>query len=656
MPLGLGIDTGGTYTDAVLMDLDSKKVFAAVKTLTTRHDLSLGIRQAIESVLDQTSRQQLSLDIDIVGLSTTLATNAIVEGYGGRVCLLLIGYDQEVIARHGFHHELGSDHVVFIPGGYDLQGNESCPLDESAVREVVRRNRKQVDSFAISCFFGARNPRHEIRAREIVEELCDLPVTCGHELTTRLNSVLRARTVAINAKLIPLLRTLIVSVRNTLASLKVMAPLLVVKGDGSLMKAERAIQRPVETILSGPAASILGAQSLSGQNDGWVVDIGGTTTDIGRLINGQLEINMSGATVADKRTMVQAADIYTIGLGGDSQVRVENANLINIGPRRVVPLCMLAAKHPQIIETLNYQNQTCNDNPLAGQFAIFWRNPTHSLSGSDQALLDRIKAEPLPIHSPGREGLIISRRLETFEKMCLIQRSGFTPTDALHVLNQLNLWDSEASVIGAGMLAARANLSIQSFCRSVVQGVCEKVVTAIVTKIISDSTGPPDWANEKAARVLLTNALKADYHPELDCAFTLRRPLVAIGAPAGAYMPKVSEILNTRLILPPHAEVANAVGAVVGSITNRRTILIAPLDGGRLFRAHLPNGIKDFPDLEEAVRFAREHVSSFLEAVSKDSGAEKITIQIERHDSIIEGIYLNTELLFMTAGRPAMAA
>lgn len=111
--------------------------------------------------------------------------------------------------------------------------------------------------------------------------------------------------------------SLIVNVRNTLSSLKIMAPLLVVKGDGSLLKAEQAIQRPVETILSGPAASIL------------------------------------GATVGNKKIMVQAADIYTTGLGGDSQVQVVNVNLIDIGPRR-------------------------------GQFAVFWQNPKHHLSASEQ--------------------------------------------------------------------------------------------------------------------------------------------------------------------------------------------------------------------------------------------------------------------------------
>jgi N-methylhydantoinase A/oxoprolinase/acetone carboxylase beta subunit len=656
MPLGLGIDTGGTYTDAVLVDLDSKKVFASVKTLTTREDLSLGIREAIVSLLDQTRRQQLEFDIDVVGLSTTLATNAIVEGYGGQVCLLLIGYNQEVIAKHGLHRELLSDCVVFIPGGYDLQGNESCRFNEGAVRQAVRRNRDQVDAFAISSFFGTRNPSHEIGAREIVEELCDLPVTCGHELTTRLNSVLRAQTAVINAALIPLLRSLIVSVRNTLSSLKIMAPLLVVKGDGSLLKAEQAIQRPVETILSGPAASILGAHCLSGQNDGWIVDMGGTTTDIGRLVKGQVETNMLGATVGNKKTMVQAADIYTTGLGGDSQVQVENANLIDIGPRRVIPLCMLAAKHPHILKTLHFQKQAYNDNPLAGQFAVFWRNPKHHLSASDQVLLDRIKAEPLPILASGREGLVISRRLEIFEKLYLTQRGGFTPTDALHVLGRLSLWNSEASVLGAGMLAKRAGLSAESFCRIVVQRVCEKVGTAIVTKIISNSVGFPDWENERTATFLLAHALRADSSPELDCTFTLRRPLVAIGAPAGAYMHRVSEILNTRLIIPPHAEVANAVGAVVGSITIRLRVLITPLEGGNIFRAHLPNGIKDFPDLEEAVRFTKEHVSGFLEVVSRDAGAEKVTMQIERDDRVIEGIYLNTELLFKAAGRPAGAS
>ena len=375
MPVGLGIDTGGTYTDAVLVDLDTGEVLENTKALTTRHDLSIGIREAVERVVARRKEVHPHPAIDLVGLSTTLATNAIAEGYGGRVCLILIGYDQALLKKHGFENEFLTQNIDHIAGGYDLRGSESATLDEEAVRNVVLKNKDHVESFAVSCFFGSRNPSHEIRVREIIEEMCGLPVTCGHDLTTKLNSVLRARTVAINASLIPLLRSLIVSVQNTLSSLSVSAPLLVVKGDGSLMKADVAVKRPVETILSGPAASIVGAHRLSGMTDCWVVDIGGTTTDIGKLTGGRIDLNAAGSTIADKRTMVESADIHTVGLGGDSQVQWVNGGEIKLGPRRVVPLCLLAETYPVILDKLRHPSDTCRQNPSRQVFLPFLAEP-----------------------------------------------------------------------------------------------------------------------------------------------------------------------------------------------------------------------------------------------------------------------------------------
>ena len=134
---------------------------------------------------------------------------------------------------------------------------------------------------------------------------------------------------------------------RTLAEWGIAAPLMVVKGDGSLVRAEWATRRPVETILSGPAASVVGAWHLAGRRDVWVVDVGGTTTDIGALHEGWPILNEEGATVGGWRTMVEAVDVHTAGLGGDSHVQLDDEGRLTIGPRRVVPLCLLASEHPR---------------------------------------------------------------------------------------------------------------------------------------------------------------------------------------------------------------------------------------------------------------------------------------------------------------------
>ena len=274
MSILLGIDTGGTYTDAVLYS-ENQGVFASAKALTTKHNLAIGIANALEAILKPGLAK-----IELVSLSTTLATNAIVEGQGSPICLLLLGYPTNALQLAGLGEALGSDPVVFIAGGHTINGDEQTSLDLEATRRAILEYAPKVTAFAISGYFAVHNPTHELAVRELARQLTGLPVTCGHELTSNLNAPRRALTAALNARLIPFLQQLILSVKNTLEEKGISAPLMVVKGDGSLVEAQVALERPVETILSGPAASVMGARYLSGEEDVIVVDMGGTTTDI----------------------------------------------------------------------------------------------------------------------------------------------------------------------------------------------------------------------------------------------------------------------------------------------------------------------------------------------------------------------------------------
>ena len=664
MAIALGIDTGGTYTDAVLVDHATGEVLAAAKSLTTRHDLSIGIKAAMAAVFE--AEQTLSPEaVDLVALSTTFATNAIAEGQGSPVCLLLIGYDPELMEQYGFQHELVTDDVVYLDGGHDVLGDEVAPLDEDAAREAILARREKVESFAVSGYFGVRNPTHELRVRRLVEELTGLSVTCGHELTTRLNAVRRATTVTLNARLIPLLRELIATVRQTLDEQAIVAPLMVVKGDGSLVRAEWAMRRPIETILSGPAASAVGAWHLAGRRDVWVVDVGGTTTDIAALNDGQPRLNSEGARVGGWRTMVEAVDVHTTGLGGDSHVRFDRQGRLLIGPRRVVPLCLLASEHPEVLDELRRQVATQHRKDEAAQFVISWRRPVNWLSEEDRALLRRLEAGPqslMQLMSEARYTWLLRRRIEGLEAQLVVQRAGFTPTDALHVLGRFQHWNSEVSRLGAELLAAQAGLSVEMFCEQVVRGVSDRVATELVNKVLEDEVGPPDWEGEPSAAALLERALNGPGDGDLSCELTLRWPLVAIGAPVEAYMPRTAERLHTELIIPPHAEVANAVGAVAGGVIQRLRVLVSPLDGGERFRLHLPDGVHDFVDLEQAVCYAQQVMSARAESLAHQAGAGQVEVQMARMDrqaKVAAGwgqeIFLGAELIFTAVGRPSPA-
>jgi N-methylhydantoinase A/oxoprolinase/acetone carboxylase beta subunit len=678
MTIALGIDTGGTYTDAVLMDYSTGQVLCSAKALTTRRDLSLGIGGAIDAVFQQPGAP-LPGSVDFSAMSTTLATNAIVEGQGSAVCLILIGYDPDLIEQYGFGQDLVTEDVVHIRGGHDIHGTEALPLDETTLRREVLARRASVEAFAVSGYFAVRNPAHELRAQQIIEELTGLPVTCGHDLTTRLNSVRRATTVALNARLVPLLRELISTLRQTLAARGLAAPLMVVKGDGSLVRAEWAMQRPIETILSGPAASAVGAWQLAGSlltggghRDGaWVVDVGGTTTDIAALRNGRPRLNPEGAQVGRWRTMVEAVDVHTVGLGGDSHVRITPDRRLVIGPQRVVPLSLLALQHPQVVDDLGSQAAVPPRDDTAVQFLVARRPATRPLDEEDSALLKRVGRGPVSLVSLVREsrngpralsGAILMRRIDRLVAERLILRAGFTPTDALHALDRLALWHSEAARLGAQVLAVQGRRTADELCREVVEGVSRRATIALLSKILSDESHLPNWDGEPTAALLLERVLN-DQHPG-DLAFraTLRQPVVAIGAPVAAYMPRVVDRLQTELVIPPHAEVANAVGAVAGGVVQRQRVVITPLEDGETLRLHLPDRIRDFHDLEQAVAYAQQEMVPWIAALARKAGASQAEVQVNRHDRDVQvkagwgdRLYLGTELIFTAAGRPSPA-
>ncbi len=176
--LRLGIDTGGTYTDAVLVDAEDQ-VVASGKRLTTRHDLTLGI----DDVLGCLPGDALEA-VGLVALSTTLSTNSVVEGQGAPVAVLLPGYSEAQVARSGLAELLDPDAVATLPGGHDALGREREPLDEPAASAFIERQKSRVSAIAISSLFGVRNPAHERRLRELVRgrtARCPpaVPARCG---------------------------------------------------------------------------------------------------------------------------------------------------------------------------------------------------------------------------------------------------------------------------------------------------------------------------------------------------------------------------------------------------------------------------------------------------------------------------------------------
>src|SRR6202167_3298793 len=453
--LWLGLDTGGTFTDAVLL-ADGRRVIASAKALTTPWNLAIGISEAIHAVLGirpPAERRAVSL----VSVSTTLATNAVVENRFSPVCTLLIGFDDAMAERSGLQRRGTAGAVVRVGGGHTATGEEAAPLDEAAVERAVSEHGARVEAFAVAAHFSVRNPLHELRARKIIRASSPKPVTCAHELSSKLDAPRRALTAALNARLTPQIRHLIEALSQVLAAESIRAPLMIVKGDGSLMKAEIALEYPVETILSGPAASVVGAGFLTGQRDFVVSDMGGTTTDIAVVSNGRPVISGEGALVGAWRTMVEAVDVRTSGLGGDSEVQFDRQHRLRVGPRKAMPLSLLAHHFPAALAQLHSIAELERLPDHATQFAF--RNPDRTppapLSALERRVWDALSAEPRPVSEVARSGTGMEA-LRRLADAALATLAAFTPSDAMHVLDRQQGWCREAAVCGARILATEA--------------------------------------------------------------------------------------------------------------------------------------------------------------------------------------------------------
>ena len=659
----LGIDTGGTFTDAVLLDT-RHGVRAAAKALTTRDNLLNGISEAVRAVLAKLPQINCAVsDVRLVSLSTTLATNAIVSGHGSPACLVLIGQPPQTLDRASLGLALGGDPVVFVGGGHDAGGEEQAPLDLEALERAMDQYAPSVAAFAVAGYFAVRNPQHEQRARDCIAARCALPVSCSHELSTRLDAPRRALTALLNARLIPLLKEFIDAAAGMLEQTGINAPLMVVQGDGSLISAETALHRPVETILSGPAASILGARHLAGCKDAVVSDIGGTTTDIALLEDGKPLLAHDGATVGGWQTLVEAVAVHTLGLGGDSEVRGD-ADGFHLGPQRAMPLSLLAHQYPRTLESLRRQLREPVREHM-GRFALRLRRldvQLQGLSRSERRVWEALADGPVELGALF-ENSSCEGALKRLRKRELVIVAALTPTDAAHITGLHQDWEREAAVAGATLLARQtigAPLDPQLFAERIIESLVRVSAHAISTAAINHEHPGAVRGDWRAADYLHRRAFEDSSASALiEHTLRLKAPLVGIGAAAAAYYGDVAKRLHTQSEVPPHAEVCNAVGAVASGIVQRVGALISLL-GSERYRVHIKNGIKDFTDLEEAAADAIARCRELAAQQARAAGASEVQVEHRRHDVIVEGfgghkVFISSAISATASGPPLRA-
>ena len=421
--------------------------------------------------------------------------------------------------------------VRYVEGGHDHLGKEVLSLNVEQIVEAVHSFKGHVDAYAIAASCSIENPTHEIVAAKAIELVDRKPVICSSDVSSKAGIRERAATAVLHASLMPVIQEFVTQVNQVAKERLLTADMRIIRGDASADNLRQAVACAASTVASGPAATAyFGAKSTAAKL-AMVVDIGGTTTDITFIKNGKPVISNEGSLIDRWQTHIDAVDMHTVGIGGDSLVRLSRSGQLSIGPLRVQPLAMSpgfpdpaswigAENRSRWIINVN-SNEQDHPDPLDPLIAHLLRE-----KGATPADM---------IAQLGMSDFGLDRRLEELAFKNQILEVGFTPTDALHVLGKSQLGDAAASIAGARILAGLRGETIETFSQAVLEATHRKIADAILAYAFSKQTGKSIKAFSTDDQGVLL----------FSCSFKLEVPIVGVGAAARHLIPEVANRLNT---------------------------------------------------------------------------------------------------------------
>ena len=652
--IGIGIDTGGTYTDAVIYDLQSSTVLSRGKAPTTHQKLEIGIENALNSLYTP-----LLNKADFLSLSTTLATNACVEGIGGKTKLILIGVEyktvEEMYKKYGLPNP--SDILFFDP---------KDDLWESKFKDAIPYL-SEYESVAIVQLFPQKDGgKYEKTAKQILNNLTNLTCVCGNELFQERNVLRRAAGAILNAQLIPVIKNFINEVKLVLKRKHLDLPIIIVRSDGSVMSLEFAMSHPVETLLCGPAASVIAGLNLTKESDSLIIDMGGTTTDIAVVENGIPVLEPSGICIGSWKTFVKGLYVDTFGLGGDSAVRFKDKKLY-LDNNRVVPLCVVADKYPIVIDKLKNMISKSDGNELhfLHEFYMLVRDIDNKegYSQREYRLCNALKNGPLILSEAADAAKCDIYMLNTsrLEKEGIIIRCGLTPTDIMHIKGDFTEYTNEASNLGAEFVGLCTDKSVKKVADEVYSLVEEKLYCNIV-KLLWKRQAPSSLKFkdtrmfDDAVHLSYKMAINNNHDNICNLSFTTKYVLIGIGAPVHIFLEPVARLIGTSAVIPCEAPEGNALGAVLGNVTAsyKVEINIVCEDGVEGYNIDGSNEIIESYDTvhELAEKQAISHVNELMHMRGANDFAIRITSK--KRMPVIGGktVYYGETITASAAGKP----
>ncbi len=623
MRIGIGIDTGGTCTDAVAYDYDTNTVLAKGKALTTKDDLKVGISNALDKLPPEFIK-----NADIVALSTTLATNACVENKGCRAKLFIFGLGDEHLASDSFNagkYGILPEYIRGIDTHSTADGLKIDEPDWDLLFEKYAPWMADAEALTAAELYGTTSGAPcEKKFQKLVEERLGIECVCAYEINDKINVIARGATALLNSRLFPIIREFIKAAKKDFEARGCNAPITVVRSDGTLMSAALSMTRPVETILSGPSASVSAGKYLTDTPDYMIIDMGGTTTDVSIVRDGRPLSAGSGIKIGNWKTLVSGVFVDTFALGGDTTVRIEKKET-QILTRRAMPICSAASRWPYVKECLQRELQTnsCGRNSYY-EFLYLIRDPEDysRYSEREQQIMRALKDGPVMIRDiPEKTGielyLLDSSRLENEG---VLIRCALTPTDMMHIKGDYDEYDSEAS-----LLAVRCALNAWGMTYS--DGPVKEIATEKdalrfadevydrirfkmyrnLLRILMAQRFPKQFENDLDGQMSfiaeqIWNTRNEEGFRMSDLKFTTDLTLVGVGAPTHIFLPEVAETLGTKCVIPEHAEVANAYGALKAEIDVKVEVDVNMKlsGGGYLYIIHTPQGSVATYDLDEA--------------------------------------------------------
>jgi len=527
----VGIDVGGTNTDAAL--IQEGRILATAKVRTHHDRLLDSTTLAFEKLLDAYGSTELSGPMEL-HLSTTLSTNAIIEGKGDPTAVLAVpGPGMNIVEL-----DLGFP-IYVLSGSVDHRGREVAPINREEVMDAINQALNSgATAVAAVGKFSHRNPAHELEIEKLILEriserdtddayaeksiLHKGSITLGHRLSGRPNFPRRIATAYLNASIARRQALFVDMIRKFLVRGKNVTQVFLLKADGGTMQLEDSLVRPVETILSGPAASIMGAEALSAYPDSntVIVDIGGTTTDISVQVKGETVFQRQGAEISGFKTLVPALFSRSIGLGGDSEIRVvRHSGAGRAGDTVRSKIRSVAQQETNLYADLQ-KTSTGTGEPR-----------THSQD-------IELEIGPKRAGTPAAFG-----------------GNYVTPTDAAVVLGLAEVGNPELATKALADFAAPYGLSPKELATKIVETFTFQLASAIEEIYEYLESQPVYTVSQMLA--------PPDIRPEA---------VIGLGAPAKVFIPAAAERLGLKHQILPYHESANAIGAAASHPTAAITL------------------------------------------------------------------------------------